>query len=151
MILKTTNAGVNWYFQTFNANAMLTGNYFTSADTGYVVGYYGVIYKTTDGGGTLLGINTVSNQIPAHFLLSQNYPNPFNPVTKISFDIPKQSFVILKIYDMLGREVETLVNDVKAPGYYVVDFNGSELSSGVYFYRFQSAGFTDIKRMLLIR
>jgi len=84
-------------------------------------------------------------------LLSQNYPNPFNPVTKISFDIPKQSFVILKIYDMLGREVETLVNDVKAPGYYVVDFNGSELSSGVYFYRFQSAGFTDIKRMLLIR
>jgi len=61
MILKTTNAGVNWYFQTFNANAMLTGNYFTSADTGYVVGYYGVIYKTTDGGGTLLGINTVSN------------------------------------------------------------------------------------------
>ncbi|MCX6161457.1 MAG: T9SS type A sorting domain-containing protein, partial [Ignavibacteriae bacterium] len=79
------------------------------------------------------------------------YPNPFNPVTKINFAIPKQGLVTLKVYDVLGREVRTLVNEVKSVGTYAVDFNGAELSSGVYFYRLQSADFTDIKRMMLIK
>jgi hypothetical protein len=93
----------------------------------------------------------ISEGIPAEFQLYTNYPNPFNPVTRISFDIPKQGFVSLKIFDVLGREVKTLVNEVKGPGNYMVDFNGSELSSGVYFYRLQSAEFTDTKRMLMIK
>jgi len=91
------------------------------------------------------------NTIPDQYSLSQNYPNPFNPVTKINFAIPKQGFVTLKIYDVLGREVRTLVNEVKSAGQFLVDFNASEFSSGVYFYRLESEGFSDIKRMMLIK
>ncbi len=100
-------------------------------------------------GPTLAGNNNIES--PSVYSLSQNYPNPFNPVTKINYSIPKQGLVMLKVFDILGREVKTLVNDIKTVGSYSVDFNGSELSSGVYFYRLQSAEFTDIKRMLLIK
>jgi len=93
----------------------------------------------------------ISGTIPGSYALSQNYPNPFNPVTKINFDLPKQGFVTLKIYDILGREIRTLVNEVKAAGKYSVDFNAAEYSSGVYFYRMECNGFTDIKRMMLIK
>lgn len=94
---------------------------------------------------------TVSNIVPNTYSLSQNYPNPFNPVTRINFDIPKQGLVTMKVFDILGREIRALVNEVKAPGRYSVDFNGTELSSGVYFYRLESNSFTDIKRMILIK
>ena len=94
---------------------------------------------------------TTSNIVPNTYSLSQNYPNPFNPVTRINFDIPKQGLVTMKIFDILGREIRTLVNEVKTPGKYSVDFNGTEFSSGVYFYRLESNGFTDIKRMILIK
>ncbi|MFA7362169.1 MAG: T9SS type A sorting domain-containing protein [Candidatus Kapaibacterium sp.] len=96
-------------------------------------------------------INQNSTEIPSVYSLSQNYPNPFNPSTKINFSLPKQGLVTLKIYDILGREVRTLVNEIKAAGNYTVDFNASEYSSGVYFYRLQSQGFTDIKKMMLIK
>ena len=95
--------------------------------------------------------NEISSVIPNTYSLNQNYPNPFNPVTRINFDIPKQGMVSLRVYDVLGREVKTLVNEVKAPGVYSVDFNGTELSSGVYFYKLESNGFTDIKKMMLIK
>ena len=91
------------------------------------------------------------NEIPDKFSLSQNYPNPFNPTTKIDYAIPKNGFVTLKIYDVLGREVKTLVNENKTPGNYSIDFNGSEFSSGVYFYKLESKGFSDVKRMILIK
>ncbi|TRZ64445.1 T9SS C-terminal target domain-containing protein [bacterium] len=90
-------------------------------------------------------------KLPTSFVLSQNYPNPFNPVTKINFDIPKQTFVAVRIYDILGREIKTLVNEMKQPGSYSVAFNASEFASGVYFYRLETPGFTDVKRMLLIK
>jgi hypothetical protein len=96
------------------------------------------------------GINS-GNVIPAKYSLSQNYPNPFNPITKINFSIPKQGLVNLKIYDVLGREVKSLVNEIKAPGTYSVDFNAVELSSGIYFYRLESNEYKDIKRMVLIK
>ncbi|MEI7483477.1 MAG: T9SS type A sorting domain-containing protein [Ignavibacteriota bacterium] len=86
-----------------------------------------------------------------NFNISQNYPNPFNPTTKINYALPKQAFVSLKIYDLTGREIQTLVNDVKKAGYYTVDFNGSNLSSGVYFYIIQSSDFVMAKRMILIK
>jgi hypothetical protein len=97
------------------------------------------------------GTGNNTSQVPTVYSLSQNYPNPFNPVTKINFAIPKQGFVTLKVYDVLGREVRSLVNEVKTAGEYTVDFSGAELSSGVYFYRLESNGFTDIKRMMLIK
>jgi hypothetical protein len=97
------------------------------------------------------GVNQIGNVIPKTYSLNQNYPNPFNPVTRINFAIPKQGLVSLKVYDILGREVKSLVNEVKAPGEYSVDFNAAELSSGVYFYRIESNGYADIKKMMLIK
>jgi len=92
-----------------------------------------------------------NSEVPKAYSLSQNYPNPFNPVTKISFEIPKSGLVTLKVYDILGKEVTTLVNEVKTPGNYIVDFNGTALSSGIYFYRLESSGFTSTKKMTLIK
>ena len=100
-------------------------------------------------GGTITGVGI--NETPVSYKLSQNYPNPFNPVTKISFALPKQGFVTLKVYDILGKEVATLVNEVKNQGSYSVDFNASNFSSGVYFYKLETNGFSDIKRMMLIK
>ena len=89
--------------------------------------------------------------IPSEFKLHQNYPNPFNPVTKIKFDVPKSSFVSLKVYDILGREVSVLVKENKQAGSYTVDFNASEFTSGVYFYRLETASFADVKKMILVK
>ncbi|MBE2255247.1 MAG: choice-of-anchor D domain-containing protein [Ignavibacteria bacterium] len=96
-------------------------------------------------------VNPVSNVIPEKFVLSQNYPNPFNPETKISFGIPKNSLVRLKVYDMLGREVASLVNENLSAGMYEYTFTGSNLSSGVYFYKLDAGNFTETKRMLLVK
>jgi hypothetical protein len=96
-------------------------------------------------------IGNLQNELPKCYYLSQNYPNPFNPVTKISYEIPKSGLVTLKVYDILGKEIATLVNEVKNPGSFVVDFNGSSLSSGIYFYRLESNGFVSTKKMMLIK
>ncbi len=95
------------------------------------------------------GIQTA--RIPNFYALQQNYPNPFNPATKISYALPKTGNVTLKVYDILGREVATLVNEVKQAGIYTVDFNASNLASGVYFYRILSGDFTAVKKMVLVK
>jgi hypothetical protein len=100
--------------------------------------------------GLIVGL-TNQGSVPDKYQLLQNYPNPFNPVTKISYALPKNGYVLLKVYDMLGREVITLVNEVKTAGNYTVDFNAENLTSGAYFYRFESNGFTDTKKMLIIK
>lgn len=94
-----------------------------------------------------------SNQgnLPVRFDLSQNYPNPFNPVTSIEFGLPKDEMVSLKVYDMLGREVRTVINEFRKAGTYQVGFDASSLSSGVYFYRMQAGMFTEIKRMVVVK
>ncbi|MBZ0203992.1 MAG: T9SS type A sorting domain-containing protein [Ignavibacteria bacterium] len=101
--------------------------------------------------GAITGISQNGNTIPNSFSLGQNYPNPFNPSTKIEFAIPHGGFVTLKIYDMLGREVESLLNENMKPGSYNYDFDASHLSSGVYFYRIDTEGFSDVKKMMLIK
>ena len=98
-----------------------------------------------------VGINNQTSNIPETYSLLQNYPNPFNPVTKIDFEIPKQGLVTLKIYDVLGREVTTLVNEMKSAGSYSIDFNASGLSSGIYFYKLTTEAFSETKKMLLIK
>lgn len=85
------------------------------------------------------------------FILNQNYPNPFNPSTKISFTIPTSQFVKLKVYDILGNEIITLINDELQVGNYIVDFNGSDLSSGIYIYKIQAGNFTKSNKMLLLK
>ena len=83
--------------------------------------------------------------------LSQNYPNPFNPVTNMEFGISNLGFVSLKVYDVLGNEVKTLVNENKQAGRYTIEFDGSGLPSGIYFYKLTVKGFSDIKKMTLLK
>ena len=99
----------------------------------------------------ITGITPISNEIPSNFRLEQNYPNPFNPVTNIKFSIPKAGLVTLKVYDITGREVAELVNQSLNAGTFNYDFDASHLSSGVYFYRISSEGFTDVKKMMLVK
>jgi hypothetical protein len=89
--------------------------------------------------------------IPAEFSLEQNYPNPFNPATHISFSVPDFGFVSLKVYDILGREVEMLVNELKAPGRHSVTWDASRVASGVYYYALQSGASGNVKKMVLIK
>jgi hypothetical protein len=89
--------------------------------------------------------------IPYEFLLYQNYPNPFNPTTKITWQSPVGSMQTLKIYDVLGNEVATLVNEEKSAGYYEVAFDGSSLPSGIYFYRLTAGEFVQTKKMMLMK
>ncbi len=92
-----------------------------------------------------------SNNLPERYNLYQNYPNPFNPITNISFDVPKDEFVSLKIYDILGKEVAVLVNEQIKAGNYKLQFDGSKLSSGTYFYSLETSSFREVKRMTLIK
>lgn len=99
-------------------------------------------------GGDNIAINI---NLPKKFDLQQNYPNPFNPVTNIKYNLPKDVFVKIKIYDILGREIKTLVNEFKQAGSYLISFNGSEFASGVYFYRIEAGSFIQVKRMVLVK
>ncbi|MCW8809784.1 MAG: T9SS type A sorting domain-containing protein [Ignavibacteriaceae bacterium] len=88
---------------------------------------------------------------PTDFALFQNYPNPFNPITKIRYELPERSFVIIKVYDVLGKEITTLVNDEKPNGNYEVEFNGNGLASGIYYYRITAGDFSQTKKMILLK
>jgi len=99
----------------------------------------------------ITSVKTFSNEFPSNYSIAQNYPNPFNPETKISFNLPKAGFVTLKVYNVLGEEVSTLVNEEKTAGKYVVDFNSHGLTSGIYFYTIQSGSFHATKKMTLIK
>jgi hypothetical protein len=91
------------------------------------------------------------SQIPGHFQLFQNFPNPFNPSTTIKYQIPDFSFVTIKVYDVLGSEITTLVSEEKPAGSYDVEFDGSVFSSGVYFYQMTADSYSAIKKMLLLK
>jgi len=123
------------------------------SNTCYVAGSYGTILKTINGGFTTsVEENPNSNSfIPENIFLSQNYPNPFNPSTKISFSITHPGLVTLKIYDILGTEIETLVYEEKPAGSYEINWNASRLSSGVYFYQLKAGDFTSVKKMILLK
>jgi len=96
-------------------------------------------------------IEAEQSQVPNEFLLTQNYPNPFNPSTTIVYQIPEMTFVIIKVYDILGNELRTLVDEEKSAGIYKINFEAGNLPSGVYFYRYQAGNFIDTKKMLLLR
>src|SRR3990172_2331516 len=133
--MYTSNGGTNWSDQSSGTPYSLRSIYFVNSLTGWTVGDLGTILKTSNGG--ISALNPISNMIPEHYSLYQNYPNPFNPTTKIRFSIPaidgSNGDVSLKIYDNLGREAATLVNEKLKPGIYEAEFDGSNLSSGVYF------------------
>ncbi len=120
----------------------------TSDGSIWIIGSNQSIWKS----GHLTGIETNDeNTPPTDFLLSQNYPNPFNPSTIINFQIPKNGFVTMKVYDILGKEIATLVNEVHQAGNYKVTFDATNLPAGIYFYRLQSGGFVKTKKMILLK
>lgn len=99
----------------------------------------------------IIRVANISTEIPFIFSLSQNSPNPFNPTTKIKFDISQSGFTTLKIFDLTGKEIQTLVNEGLKPGVYEVEFEGSQLNSGIYFYRLTSGEYLESKKMILIK
>ena len=98
-----------------------------------------------------VSVPNINDKYPASFKVFQNYPNPFNPTTKIKYEIPKTSFVIIKVYNVLGKQVAALVNEEKSAGNYEINFDASELASGIYFYCINAGSFTDTKKMILLR
>ncbi|MBK8552471.1 MAG: T9SS type A sorting domain-containing protein [Ignavibacteria bacterium] len=146
----SSNNGANWVKKNQGFN-IIPGVYSILIGNGY-------IYAGTSGQSVwkrpiadITGIKLISGLIPSSFSLEQNYPNPFNPVTNLEFGISDLGFVSLKVYDILGKEVVTLVNEKLSPGNYKVEFDGSGLSSGVYFYRLNAGEFTETKRMMLVK
>lgn len=100
---------------------------------------------------TVIGISQISSAVPESFSLHQNYPNPFNPVTKINFSLPKTGFATLKVYDAGGREIADLINKSLTSGSYEYVFDGSELSSGIYFYTLKVSDYSQTKKMMLLK
>ncbi|MFA5405302.1 MAG: T9SS type A sorting domain-containing protein, partial [Ignavibacteria bacterium] len=101
--------------------------------------------------GNLTTITPISGEIPKDYTLSQNYPNPFNPSTSIDFSLPKAGYISLKVYNSMGKEVKTLTDGNFNAGNYAIGFDATGLSSGIYFYKLQTEGFTATKKMLLVK
>jgi len=125
---------------------------FINDNLGFILTNDGKIYRTTDGG-AISGVSQISSEVLEKFSLSQNYPNPFNPSTKINYEIKSSGFVSLKVFDLLGKEVATLVNEKQNAGSYVVDFNSTEfnLPSGIYFYTLNAGEFKETRKMVLVK
>jgi photosystem II stability/assembly factor-like uncharacterized protein len=152
IIRASNDTGKTWTNQNSGVTADLKSIKFTDINTGYAVGNNGVILKTTTGGS--VGINNQSEVIK-DFSLEQNYPNPFNPTTKIRYSVPLrkggEGVVTLKVYDILGKEIATLVNAQLQPGTYEVTFDGNNLSGGIYFYQLRVGNFVETKKMVMLK
>ncbi len=150
-MMYTLDGGNHWNLSYQITNNNLRDLFFVG-DDGWIVGGWGTILHTTNGGVTFIEEEKNSTQ-PKEFLLQQNYPNPFNPSTSIQYAISSTQFVTLKVYDLLGREVATLVNEEKPAGSYNVEFtiNNLQLSTGIYFYRLQAGNYVETKKMILLK
>jgi photosystem II stability/assembly factor-like uncharacterized protein len=156
-ILRSSNDGVTWQSQKSGVTEPLYGVFFANSSTGMAVGARGTILQTTSGG--MDGVSASHDHLPRAFCLLQNYPNPFNPTTTIRFELPHASKVSLKIYNVFGQEVLTLAYGEKPAGVYTVQFDGSRLASGVYFYRLlagdpltgSALSFAQTKRLMLLK
>ena len=136
-----------------NGTSSLTHNY-SFTDNHLATGNYNYRLKQIDFNGNFKYYdlsNEVIVGIPSKFSLSQNYPNPFNPETKINYSLPVSNFVTLKIFDMSGKEIMQLVNEKQDAGYYTVRFNAAGLASGTYFYKLNADGFSEVKKMMVIK
>lgn len=147
----STNNGANWITGTTGMSGSGAG--VMVPERGWIISQQtSNVYKMNITYDIITSVeDIVSSIIPERFALSQNYPNPFNPATNIKYDVPVNSQVILKVYDVSGKEVANLVNEFKTAGSYELNFNASHLTSGVYFYTIQANDFRETKKMLLIK
>ena len=127
---------------------------FVNNQTGYAVGDSGTVLKFVP---PPVNVDVVSAEV-TNFVLDQNYPNPFNPITKIKYSVPsvvsigeRNLLVALKVYDVLGKEITTLVDEYKNPGDYEIDFDGSNLPGGIYFYQLKTGGYSQTKKMVMLK
>jgi len=156
---RSTDGGINWGADTRLTNNTSWSEFPSIAVSGSLVhvvwsdyrdGNFEIYYKRNPTG-NLIGIQNISTEIPSYYSLSQNYPNPFNPSTTIRYELPRSGSVRLWVYDVMGREVEMLVNETQAAGIYEAVWDGTRFASGVYFYRLTAEGFRETRMMLLIR
>jgi photosystem II stability/assembly factor-like uncharacterized protein len=148
-ITKTTNAGSNWTTVLSGTSKLYWAIGFVNSSTGWIVGSSGSILKTTNGGG--VWVQNISTAMPDKYDLYQNYPNPFNPTTNIKYQITNNGFVNLKVFDINGKEVSTLVNEKQNAGTYEATFDASELSSGIYFYQLTAGNYIKTMKMVLVK
>lgn len=155
-VRMTTNGGDTWftdpYFNNVTGNITSISQMPRSSRTLTALSNNNTLYiASEDSNIVIIGINQLSSEVPNEFSLSQNYPNPFNPNTNIRLHLNKSGFVKLLVYDISGKEVETLVSQVLKAGIYEVDWNGSRHSSGVYFYKVITDDFIQTKKMVLVK
>jgi hypothetical protein len=163
-LIKTNPVGDTMWTRTYNGSGLAEGNAIQqTSDGGYIVS--GTTYSSwstqdsadvylvkTDSNGLITDVSDNSpTGRPSNYALNQNYPNPFNPLTMISYQLPSVNLVVLKVFDILGREVTTLVNNIEQLGYKSITFDASKLSSGVYYYRLQTGNYVETKKLLLLR
>jgi hypothetical protein len=135
-------------FQIVTSDSVYTG---ADVEVSNLSGMYGINTHITDFDTTATGIPESAHQIPFEFVLEQNYPNPFNPSTTIKLSIPEKEQVNLVVFNSLGQEVKTLVNEERRQGSYEVNFNAFNLPSGIYFYRLQTGNLIETKKMLFVK
>lgn len=151
IIKYSSDGGANWEtqitpFRDSGGNNAVFSIFFTDEYNGYCTGDWGRIAWYTDP----ISVDDETNPVPDFYLL-QNYPNPFNPMTNLRYAINSRQYVTLKVYNLLGKEVATLVNGYKETGSYTVNFDASNLSSGVYIYKLQAGDFTQTRKMTLVK
>jgi len=144
--VKPQNAMGTFGGTVLNGNWVLTVTDAVVADTGRILGW-GIRFNNS----LLVGTENIFTELPGKYELYQNYPNPFNPNTSIKFDLPKNTAVKIKIFNILGKEVTTLTDKPMEAGTHIIEWNASQFSSGVYFVRLEAGTFTDVKRMILLK
>jgi hypothetical protein len=157
-ITAFTGNNMSWVQQSFDitsytgAGSQVLIRFRLQSDAGLSgTGWFVDDIKITNYCGVPVGIRENNSHFPKSFGLEQNYPNPFNPMTSIKYQLPVQQFVKITVFDILGKEVTTLVNEQKNAGYYEVKFDASNLASGLYFYKIEAGTFIETKKMMLIK
>jgi len=141
----TTDGGLSWHLDPIGNNI---NRFRMLSDTlGYALGRHVYKYSTEK----VTDVEFEFDVQPLSFVLEQNYPNPFNPSTIINYTLPEEAYVIIKIYDSLGNEVQTLLKQRQATGKHQVEFNGNNLPSGIYLYKLEARDFIETKKMVLLK
>lgn len=154
-LFYSADSGKTWTNQNVSSSTTIRDIIFVDENCGWMVNYNGEVFRTSNKGNAVVAIEK-ENKLPTQYSLEQNYPNPFNPTTKISFALPQADRVTIKIFDSLGREINTLVNSEMSSGKHIVNWNGDnslgeKVATGVYLYSIVTNKFTQTKKMVLLK